>query len=128
MREASLRVEMLDRQVVDSDDLPVARVDDLEIDVSGEGEPRVTRLLCGQEVLGERLGGLTGSLFARSARRLRARTGPEGGFAIEPADVDAWEPVVKLRSGIADLDAAPLEKWLGRRVIRHLPGASDAGE
>lgn len=62
MREASLRIEILDHQVADSEGLPFGRVDDVELDLSvaaGE-EPRVTRMLCGQEPLGERLGGLTG--------------------------------------------------------------------
>lgn len=130
MREVSLRIEILDQQIVDSDDLPFARIDDVELDVSTatRGEPRVTRLLCSQEALGERLGGVIGSLLTRSARRLRGPAGAEGGFAITPAEVDGWEPLVKLRSRLADLDAAPLEKWLGDRIVRHLPGASDAGQ
>ena len=128
MREASLRIEILDQQVVDREGLPFGRVDDVELDLSlaPEMEPRVTRLLCSQEVLGERLGGLTGALLARSARRLRAES--RAGFAFRPVDVAAWVPVVRLRSRLADLDAAPLERWLGDRVVRHLPGASDAGE
>ncbi len=126
MREASLRTDILDHQVVDSEDLPLGRVDDVELDLSGASgkEPRVTLMLCGQEPLGERLGGLTGGLLARMARRLRG----SDGFSFTPDDVEEWEPLVKLRSRFADLDAAPLEKWLSNRVVGHLPGASDAGE
>lgn len=128
MREVSLRIEILDQQVVDKDGLPFGRVDDLELDVSlaPEMEPRVTRLLCNQEVLGERLGGLSGALLVRTARRLRGHG--RNGFGFRPVDVEDWQPVVKLRSRLADLDAAPLEKWLSDRVVRHLPGASDAGQ
>lgn len=126
MREASLRIDILDHQVVDTEDLPFGRVDDVELDLAGApGKPsRVTRMLCGQEPLGERLGGLTGGLLVRVARRLRG----SDGFWFTPDDVEEWEPAVKLRSRFAELDAAPLEKWLSDRVIARLPGASDAGE
>ncbi|MDQ4054344.1 MAG: hypothetical protein M3237_16795 [Actinomycetota bacterium] len=123
----SLRIAILDQQVVDSDNLPFARVDDLELDVTTPS-PRAIALRCSQEALGTRLGGLVGELLGRTARRLRAAESPAGGFVVAPPEVEQWEPVLRVRSKLADLDAAPLEKWLSTRLVRRLPGATDAGE
>jgi len=127
MKDLSLRIAILDQQVVDSDDLPFARVDDLELDLTTP-DPRVSALRCSQEALGTRLGGIVGGLLGRTARRLRAAESPAGGFAIAPAEVEQWEPMLRLRSKLADLEAAPLEKWLSTRIVRRLPGAFDEGE
>lgn len=131
MRETSLRNEILDQQVVDRDGLPFGRIDDIEVDLEGDAGsagPELTRLLCSQEALGERLGGIVGGLLARTARRLRRASSPAGGFFFEAGDVDRWEPVVRLHARFRDLDAAPLETWLSDQVVNRLPGASDADQ
>lgn len=135
-REVSVRLELLDAQIIDADDLPIGRVDDLEIDLgtrsddaSGRlaraaAEPRLVALLVGQRHLGPRVGGITGELMARTGRRLSHD--PAGG-RVEPEDVASWSGMLKLRRRLADLDLAPLEKWLSARVVRLIPGGDDEG-
>ena len=58
-----LRVDfhLLDRQIVDIDGEPVGKVDDVELTLDpATGRLRVTALLSGQQVLGERIGGRVG--------------------------------------------------------------------
>lgn len=137
-REVSVRLELLDVQIIDADDLPVGRVDDLEIDL-GPGpqpdasdrmfagaaqEPTILALLVGQRHLGPRVGGITGDLMARTGRRLSHD--PAGG-RVEPADVASWSGMLKLRHRLVDVDLAPLEKWLSARLVRRIPGGDDEG-
>lgn len=122
--EVSLRLTLLDAQVVDADDLPVGRVDDLEITQDAGGRPLVVALLVGQRHLAPRIGGLTGGLLGGVARRLAHDPG-EG--RVDAADIVRWTGMPQLRDRLADAPLAGLEKWLSRHVVRHLPGADDAG-
>jgi len=81
-------------------------------------------LLVGQRHLGPRVGGITGELMGRTSRRLSHD--PAGG-RVGPADVASWSGLLKLRHPLADLDLAPLEKWLSARVVRRIPGGDDEG-
>jgi hypothetical protein len=52
-RQISARIALLDKQLVDSDRLPIGRVDDLELSLpAGGGPPEVEALLTGAEALG----------------------------------------------------------------------------
>jgi len=133
-REVSVRLELLDAQIVDADDLPIGRVDDLEIDLDIDDapgdiaeagrEPTIVALLVGQRHLGPRLGGITGEIMARSGWRLSRDS---AGGRVEPSDVASWSGMLMLRRRLADLDLAPLEKWLSARVVRWIPGGDDEG-
>lgn len=124
----SMRFALLDNQVIDADDLPIGRIDDLEIDVTG-GDPKVTKILMGAQALGERLGGCTGRLMAATAARARAGEGPSKSPAIAIELIDSLQPLVKLSVGLRDLDGiAGLERWLADRLVGRLPGAGDASE
>ncbi|HEY0644072.1 MAG TPA: hypothetical protein VGD39_11675 [Nocardioides sp.] len=124
--EVSLRLVILDAQVVDADDLPVGRVDDLDLDVStvAGGGPRVAALLVGQRHLAPRIGGVTGILLGGLAHHLAHDT---GGGRIDAARVGRWTNMPKLLDRLDETPAAGLEKWLSHHVVRHLPGADDAG-
>jgi hypothetical protein len=123
----SVRFTLLDQQVVDAEDRPVGRVDDLVIQPGEPGQqPVVTELLIGAQALGERLGGVSGHLMARVAHRLS--DDPGGGPTAVPVDlVGDHTDLVHLIRPLRDLpDLAGLERWLAARLIEPLPGAGDA--
>lgn len=127
MKEISLRLDVLDLELVDAEGVPVGRVDDVELVVSG-GPPRVASLLSGQAVLGRRLADLVGDTLTRIARRFSDQ--PDGpGLRVEVDDVQRWGAFLELRARLEDLPrAAPLERWLSLHVVRRIPGARDAGQ
>ena len=125
----SLRLALLDKQIVDRERLPIGRVDDLELRPGPDGAPEVAAILTGAQALGERLGGFVGGAMAGVASRLRPRTAKDGPAEIDPALVVELEPFVRLRVRFDDLpEVAMLERWLARNVIGPLPGAGDASK
>jgi hypothetical protein len=126
-REFSARISLLDNQIVDSDDVPIGRVDDLELAVPKEGPPRIEALLTGSQALGDRLGGGIGEAMAQLSARLRSPAAPKGPTQIEPDLVEELEPLVKLSASLSELeDVAGLEHWLTENVIEKLPGGGHA--
>lgn len=116
-------LDLLDRQVIDSTQQPVGKVDDLEFATAPDGPPRLSAVLSGAEALGQRLGGALGSAMAGTARRmlLEPREGPRR---------VAWSLVGKLGyvlelTGTSDeLDLVPaLEVWLRANVVGPVPGS-----
>ncbi|MDQ3934842.1 MAG: hypothetical protein M3340_09470 [Actinomycetota bacterium] len=124
----SLRMALLDKQLVDREERPFGRVDDLELTVPPDGAPpRVTAILTGAEALGPLLGGRVGRWMAGAAARLRPRSHPEGPTRVEIEHVDELEPLVRLEVPLRDLEhVAGLERWLAHNLIERLPGAGDA--
>jgi sporulation protein YlmC with PRC-barrel domain len=124
----SLVLDLLDNQLVDSDGLPVGRVDDVVLEARNE-RPHVTGLVVGSSALGSRLGGAVGRVVTGVSERLRDRARPPGSPVIDTGAVDRLRPEVKLRMTMAELpDLAPLERWLSGNVVRALPGTDHAGE
>ena len=119
----SLRLSLMDAQVVDADHLPVGRIDDLELELGDDGV-RISAVLVGQRYLGPRLGGATGRFLTWWARRL-ADSGEDG--RIDAGEVLSWSGMCRLRGRLADLPVAGLERWFSTRVVRHIPGADDEG-
>jgi hypothetical protein len=127
-KHVSLRIALLDKQIVDADQRPFGRVDDLELELL-QGRPRVVALLTGAEALGERLGGRVGGWMAGSAALLRPRSAPVGPPRIDPTMVRALEPMVALNVPLRELrGVAGLERWLAHHVVEPVPGAGDARE
>lgn len=126
----SVRMGLLDKQIVDCERLPIGRVDDLELSAPDDGgAPKVEAILTGAQALGERLDGTIGRWMAEAAARLRPRSFPAGPTRVDPALVAELEPFVRLTARFDDLPgAAGLERWLGRHVVAPLPGAEDASE
>lgn len=123
----SARIALLDNQIVDCHRLPIARVDDLEIEL--DGEPRITALLTGSEALGDRIGGRLGRAMAAVSARLRGRDRPAGPPAIPVARIRELQPLIELDVELDDLpEVAGLESWLASRFIERLPGSGDASE
>jgi hypothetical protein len=122
----SVRMGLLDKQIVDSERLPFGRVDDLEL---GGDVPAVRAILVGSEALGERVDGAVGRWMARLSARLRPRSGPAGPTRIDPGLIAELEPFVELSVRFDELPhVAALERWLARNVVEPLPVAGDARE
>ena len=128
-KQLSLRLDLLDRQIVDADELPVGRVDDVVLDVSDGHAPRIVALLTGAQALGERLGHGLGRLMARTAARLRSSSAEPGPARIDRDLVDSIEHQVRLRAPLNQLEhVAGLERWLAEHFIEGIPGSGDARE
>lgn len=123
-----LEFHLLDRQIVDNDGQPVGKVDDVELVLDeATGRLRVTALLSGQQVLGERIGGRLGGLLAGIARRLHPVENPPP-LRIELTQVASIGSAVKLSIRRDDMPTPPLEQWLGDQFIDRIPGAGHAGQ
>lgn len=115
--------DLLDRQILDRDGEPVGKVDDLELTYDDTGTPHVTALLLGQEVLGDRIGGILGRWMAGTARRLSGSTDrPPMRIPIDL--VDTLDSAVNLSVHRDLLTDPPLETWLRDHLITRIPGAS----
>jgi len=110
-RVLDARLHLLDRQVLDRNGVPVATVDDLEIEDVPAGSrrrpPRVLALLKGSALPTRLFGGRP-----PSSRLLR----------IGVDQVTKIGIVVELGTGAKDLDADWTERWLRDRIFRHIPG------
>lgn len=123
-RTLDLNVALLDRQVVDSDGVPVCKVDDVVLERDEDGDWRPTEVLLGPGALGPRLGGRLGATLSGLHRRLRGLPEPA------PPRIP-WRAVseigsdVRLGLPLAMLppDLTPLEDWLREHVIARIPGS-----
>ena len=128
--ELSLRLDLLDRQIVDADELPIGRVGDLRLQQGAAGRaPRIAALLTGSEALGDRIGGFLGRVISGVSRRLRPSDDESDPTTIPLELVAEVEDQIDLRVRLEDLPyVAPLERWLAEHVIGPLPGSGDARE
>jgi hypothetical protein len=116
-------LDLLDRQILDSNDTPVGKVDDLEFTLDDYGRAVVTSLLLGPLVLGPRLGGHLGAWVVGIGRRLRPDGDPEPA-RISIDDVREFGSTVKLRIPVEDTGTQALETWLRTKIVLRLPGAT----
>ena len=117
-----LGFDLLDRQILDSDGLPVGNVDDVELAVDTDGSLSVTALLVGAQAWGARLGGRLGDTVSGLASRLQMRT-PSGPIRI-PMDIVRETSAAITLSVSRDLLVEPeLESWLREHFIAHIPGS-----
>jgi len=126
--DAALR--LLDRQVIDSDGAFVCNVDDLEVDVSGTGPPRITALLTGPAALGPRTGGFIGRWMVATWRRLAPDQDPRPGRIDLHliADIDSAIHLAVPRRRLEELAEGDkgidgFEQWARSVVIGRIPGA-----
>jgi len=107
-------LHLLDRQIVDPDDVPVATVDDVELTEVEPGQtPRITALLSG--------GALWTRIFGGTPRRRRLEEAPW-------ADVTAVDVVVRLAHPADSYGASWAERWTRDHVIARIPGGRHAPE
>jgi sporulation protein YlmC with PRC-barrel domain len=123
--ELLVAFNLLDRQIVDSDGLPVGKVDDVELDRTGDGGLYVAALLTGQQALGRRIGGVLGRWMTAVASRMDIdRQGPR---RIPYHLVASVGPAVTLSIKRELLVEPELEAWLNEHFIGRIPGADNAG-
>ena len=70
MKHLSLRLDLLDQQLIDAEERPVGRVDEIELEVDDHGVLVVTHVRMGAAALGPRVGGWIGALMRRTSTRL----------------------------------------------------------
>jgi hypothetical protein len=124
-RQYDAELHLLDRQIVDRDDAPVANVDDIELVVRADGRLAVGALLCGPGALGPRMGGRLGRWTTAIWRRLRPDESPQPG-RIDATLVTGTDSAVHVSASVAELGVDGLEQWVRRYVVDRIPGAQHA--
>jgi hypothetical protein len=124
-RQYDAELHLLDRQIVDRDDAPVANVDDIELVVRADGRLAVAALLCGPGALGPRTGGRLGRWTTAIWRRLRPDESPQPG-RIDATLVTGTDSAVHVSASVAELGVDGLEQWVRRYVVDRIPGAQHA--
>lgn len=123
----SARIALLDVQVVDRDNLPIGRIDDLELELE-DGPPRVSAVLIGSEALGDRIGGLLGTALSGVSSRLRDPGLGNGPPRLPVEWIEELEPLVRIERRLVELKGvAGLEHWLAEHFVERLPGSGDEG-
>lgn len=119
-----LGFDLLDRQIMDRDGLPVGNVDDVELAVAKDGTLTVAALYVGAQAWGERLGGRIGASVTGLAARLQRRT-PPGPIRIPIDLVREAGSAIRLSVSRDLLGEPELEAWLREHIIKRIPGAKD---
>ena len=117
-------LELLDRQLLDCDGTPVAKVDDLEFEEAEAGElPVLTNILFGQAALGRRFNRRLGR-GVEMLRRVMVPVAEPGPARIPWGAVKAIGPHLTLSLARSDIsDATRVDDWLTRHVLSHIPGS-----
>lgn len=126
--DLSVRMTLLDAQIVDRDRLPIGRVDDLEFCFPPDGgPPEVARVLTGSQALGERIGGVIGRSLTSMSARLRGPASRAGPSTFDAGLIADTKPMVRLSVQADELEGiAGLERWLASRLVERLPGTGHA--
>jgi hypothetical protein len=118
--DAGLR--LLDRQIIDRNDQPVAKVDDLELTIDQQGHPYVSALLCGPGAWGPRVGGRLGNWIAAIWYRLHPQAAPTP-TRIPIEAMNKLDAAVHLNVDRETTGTQALNDWLATHVIEPIPGA-----
>jgi hypothetical protein len=114
---------LLDRQILDSHEEAVAKVDDLEIAYDNLGRPYVIAILCGPGATGPRLRDRLGRMVVAVWRRAHPAVNPDP--ARIPMNVVARIDSAVHLSVEADATAVrALHDWALEHIIRRIPGAN----
>lgn len=126
MKYLDAGLDLLDRQIVDSEGEPVGKVDDLELLETEHGGYQVVALLLGPEAYGRRVGGSIGRWISHTGRRLAMTSEP---IRIPLELVERIGVRVELKVRLDDLDRPNrLDRWLSDNLIGRIPGAHRATE
>ena len=118
-------LDLLDRHVVDADDEPIGKVDDVELELE-TGTLHVRALLVGPHALGARLGGRIGRWLSGTAKRLSGTSDP---IRLPLDVVDEMGVLIKLSVRAEEIERIHgVEHWLRDRFIARIPGSHRASE
>ena len=128
-RVMDVGLEVLDRQIVDSNGRLAGKVDDLELvfPEEGAGPPYVVAIISGPGALARRLGGRLGGWLEAAHGRLHDEQPPR------PARVP-FSVVKRIGNDVevsverASLESNRMEQWVSGHVIGKIPGAQHAAE
>lgn len=115
-----LGLEILDRQLIDSEGEPCGKVDDIEMDYDGSGPPVVTAILTNPGALGPRVG-VAGKMMRAVWRRLHPDRDPK------PIPI-GWDLVAKIDFAVhltVQREEAGLmrsEHWAYETILSKIPG------
>ena len=117
-RTIDIGLDLLDRQLLDRDERPAGKVDDVELTFDEDGVPVLTAILSGPGALAPRLGRLA-DLVASWRLRLEGRAEPG---RVPFGSVTRVRPDVRLAITREELDSMVSERW-ATRIVRRIPGA-----
>jgi hypothetical protein len=112
--------DLLDKLVLDRNRREIGRVDGLTIDLSEDGPPRLTAVLVGPRVLGERLHPAIGRLVTALGMALGIDEGKP--VRINMKDVEEIRLDVRISPTISEIGADTVERQL-RRWLSRIPEA-----
>jgi sporulation protein YlmC with PRC-barrel domain len=116
-------LELLDRQVVDTNGRMAGNVDDLELTFAHEGGPPVvTAILAGPGALARRVGGRLGNAIASVHERLQ-EADIEGPARISFGAVASIGSDVRLTVSRQDLEIYRFERWARDTIVARIPGS-----
>jgi hypothetical protein len=116
---------LLDRQLIDCEQLLAGKVDDLELTVpEGGGPPVVTAILAGPGALAGRLGDRLGRMIEVVAARLRHPGEAPGRISF--GLVKHIDSAVHLSARRGDLDTDRVESMVRDYLIGYIPGSGHA--
>lgn len=123
VRTYDLGLDVLDRQILDSENTKCGNVDDIELDFTdGRGKPPVvTAILASPGAWGPRLRRFGGAVVALW-RRLHPHLDPKP-LRIEWGEVAKLDYAIHLRSTAEELGLTRAEDWVRERIISKIPGA-----
>jgi hypothetical protein len=121
-------LQLLDRQVIDSDGAAAGKVDDLELTELEDGSLVVTAVLSGPGALAPRLGGRLGAAWAAVFARLHPDAEPSPARISFGVVKPLLGPQVRLSIPRHHLDGNRLEHWTRTRLIDRIPGAGHEPE
>jgi sporulation protein YlmC with PRC-barrel domain len=121
-------LELLGRQIVDSDGRLAGKVDDLELEVPTEagGLPVVTAILSGPGALAGQIGGATGRWLAAVEQRLLSSGSKPSRIPFD--QVRGIAEAVQVAESAEVLDSNRGDRWVRDVILAKIPGASHATE
>jgi len=128
-RVIDVGLEVLDRQIVDSDGRLAGKVDDLELAFPEDnaGAPYVVAIISGPGALARRLGGRLGAWIEGTHSRLHDERPPRPA-RVPFSVVKAINNHVEVSVARDTLESDRLERWARDHVIGRIPGAKHAAE
>jgi hypothetical protein len=113
---------LLDRQILDCEGRPIAKVDDLEVAFDSGGRPYIAAILCGPGAAGPRIGGRIGHSIVAVWRRLHPAANPHPA-AIPMNAVARIDSAVHLSVAADRTTVRALDQWAAEHIIDRIPGA-----